>query len=447
MTYLSLKQQIQKRFGHLAFRQTRLTLGLALSVGFLLAVAQIIWDFQSQKGRVFEQFERMINTTSPTAAEALWSLDEELAKGVTQGLTSHPLIGSARIESYNGVVLSEHTAPREETKAGLFDFLFGRFNRVETVPLYHYSGNGTNQLGSLTLEIDGRDAWAQFSERVSFVLVAGLLRALILAAVLYALFYKTLTKPIAQYIEWLKRLNPDAPEEWTDSEPAVKDGYDLTEFGHLAASRFYQARQHFLDLEKTREELKSLNAELEQRVEERTAELNTALAHAEKLASTDPLTGLSNRRSFFELAEQRHAEWLRHHRPYALLMLDLDRFKYINDNYGHPVGDLVLQHVAKILTETKRKEDLLCRYGGEEFALLLPVTDDADIAGLAERFCKAIAERPVPLGESELTVTASFGLLPADALLNDFDKNVIRVDQVLYKAKESGRNQVAVHGE
>ena len=168
-------------------------------------------------------------------------------------------------------------------------------------------------------------------------------------------------------------------------------------------------------------------------------------AQVDRLATTDGLTGLLNRRHFFALATHELALSRRRAAPLTAAMLDIDHFKQINDRYGHPVGDQVIVTVAQRLTATVRGTDLLGRYGGEEFAVVLPDTDGDGSTILAERLRVVIGDRPIDTDAGPLTVTVSIGVgladYDADATLADL---LSRADKALYRAKESGRNRVVV---
>jgi diguanylate cyclase (GGDEF)-like protein/PAS domain S-box-containing protein len=155
-----------------------------------------------------------------------------------------------------------------------------------------------------------------------------------------------------------------------------------------------------------------------------------------RLASTDPLTGLFNRRAFFDRLEHDIARARRHGRPLSLAVFDLDHFKSVNDSYGHPIGDRVLGEFAARLMTERRDGDVIARVGGEEFALIMADTDGAGAELCAERDRRAIAEEPFP-GVGELTT--SIGICALDSA--DDAKQLFRqADRALYWAKASGRN-------
>ncbi|TWI63927.1 diguanylate cyclase (GGDEF)-like protein [Desulfobotulus alkaliphilus] len=159
--------------------------------------------------------------------------------------------------------------------------------------------------------------------------------------------------------------------------------------------------------------------------------------------SEDALTGCYNRREFDRQLERHLAAVKRHGKDFALVFFDLDHFKAVNDSYGHLAGDAVLRSVALEVRRKIRAGDLLCRYGGEEFALLLPETNGEKAADLAERLRLAIEGLRVEAGEAlGLQVTASFGVAEADASMDSQDM-VAQADAMLYRAKNQGRNGVA----
>ncbi|MDJ0387528.1 diguanylate cyclase [Roseomonas sp. E05] len=185
--------------------------------------------------------------------------------------------------------------------------------------------------------------------------------------------------------------------------------------------------------------LAEANHLLERRVAERTAELR-------RLADTDALTGLANRRSFLAQAQAALQRAAGAGRPFALLAFDLDHFKAINDGAGHAGGDLVLRRVAECCMARLRRQDLLGRLGGEEFAIALPETDFAEAEHIAERMRAVLASIRLPAGAPAEHLSASFGLALARAGEARLEDLLRRADAALYAAKHAGRDQVRVAG-
>jgi diguanylate cyclase (GGDEF)-like protein len=166
-------------------------------------------------------------------------------------------------------------------------------------------------------------------------------------------------------------------------------------------------------------------------------------ADLEILATTDGLTSLLNRRHFESLARVEWARFQRYGRPLSLMLLDIDKFKSVNDRFGHDAGDLVIKAVAHICKSTKREPDVLARIGGEEFVLLLPETDENSAGIAAERLRKAVQEHPLSLPDgATLQVTISIGLAGAALSMASFEILLKRADEALYEAKRTGRNKV-----
>ena len=160
-----------------------------------------------------------------------------------------------------------------------------------------------------------------------------------------------------------------------------------------------------------------------------------------RLATTDPLTGLANRRAFFDALEIEVARSRRYPRPLSLLMVDVDGLRVVNDTRGHPAGDRVLAALAAILREGVREVDLPARYGGDEFAVLLPETPLDGAAIAAERLRAAVAGASFDDG---LVLTLSVGVAATPPLEADAEKLVAEADAALYRAKNAGGNRVAL---
>jgi diguanylate cyclase (GGDEF)-like protein len=164
---------------------------------------------------------------------------------------------------------------------------------------------------------------------------------------------------------------------------------------------------------------------------------------AEQLAQLDPLTGINNRRAFYDRATPIWNSTLRHGRNLSVVLLDIDNFKQINDAYGHAHGDEVLIATANALMQSVRQEDVAARWGGEEFILLLPETDHEEAVALAERLRVTIAGIRLKHAGGEITFTASFGVAQRETHQGTLDSLISTADSYLYQSKEMGRNRVS----
>jgi diguanylate cyclase (GGDEF)-like protein len=160
------------------------------------------------------------------------------------------------------------------------------------------------------------------------------------------------------------------------------------------------------------------------------------------LAGTDSLTGLMSRRQFLSVAQGDVERAKRYNKPLSCLVIDIDHFKAINDNYGHAVGDIVLQRVAAVCKSELRGGDYVGRIGGEEFAIILPETAMLDAFIVAERFLATLAATDIKVAGHEIRVTASVGIADYAAVEGTLDQLLQAADIAMYDAKNSGRNRV-----
>lgn len=246
-------------------------------------------------------------------------------------------------------------------------------------------------------------------------------------------------------------LNAEAARPW--AQAAAREGFSaaaafpLWQAGKvIAVLALYAASKDFFD-----EELSSLILRL---TEDVSLALDNMALDAERqrmeevlreMATTDALTGLPNRRHFLERMEEQLARVKRKvTQNAAVLMLDLDHFKQINDRHGHAVGDAVLRHFAHLVRDDLRKIDLVGRLGGEEFSIVLPGADPAAGLIFAERLCRQVADSPLLQDGQAIPFTVSIGITALHAQDADADAALMRADEALYRAKESGRNRALI---
>ncbi|WP_197030659.1 GGDEF domain-containing protein [Halomonas sp. BC04] len=196
-----------------------------------------------------------------------------------------------------------------------------------------------------------------------------------------------------------------------------------------------QRRQFALLIEE-----RNINRQLQAEIDERR-QLEQQLR---VMASTDHLTGIANRRHFFELAERELNRTKREGTPLAICMVDIDLFKELNDHHGHAVGDLVLATIASCCASVLRDTDIIGRYGGEEFIIALPQADTATATLIAERLRRKVSGLSLPmLGDTPmLSVTVGISHVAEDEMT--LEPAMLRADEALYEGKAQGRNRVVV---
>lgn len=220
-------------------------------------------------------------------------------------------------------------------------------------------------------------------------------------------------------------------------------GVYVWEFQNTVNKRWYQCRDQAITWVDGRIVRMEVATDITDR-KQAEGELQAAKNRAEQLAHLDELTGLNNRRAFFDFGNRAVKQAIRYQHPVAVIMMDIDHFKNINDNYGHSVGDEVLRNAAITLQNTVRAIDIAARIGGEEFAIILPETDKDEASQLAERLRANIENTSIEHGSKTLKITASFGISVSRTTEQTLESMLTLADDALYIAKKKGRNQVKV---
>jgi len=177
-----------------------------------------------------------------------------------------------------------------------------------------------------------------------------------------------------------------------------------------------------------------------------TAAIHNAKLHSavQYLAVIDPLTDIYNRRGFFERAQGLFEQARQHNRPVSAMMIDADFFKQVNDQFGHDIGDIVLQKLVERCKVSLRDSDMICRYGGEEFAIFLAESDLTGAEIVAQRLFKSVSATPIETEIGQVSITISIGVASANQNCATFHQLLKHADRALQKAKSQGRNQIQV---
>jgi diguanylate cyclase len=235
-------------------------------------------------------------------------------------------------------------------------------------------------------------------------------------------------------------------------ESSVREATSLGELKSGVQARIETIRTHLADHRRAEERRQAeLQMQLNQAtarltaMESETAQLRTNLQQRHEQAMVDALTGIPSRLAYEDRLAHEYAQWRRYQTPLTLMMADIDRFKQINDSYGHKAGDKALRLIARLLKQALRETDFIARYGGEEFVILLTQTPAAQAADVAEKLRAVVEKAEFNNGDERIPITLSIGFSSFRA--SDGPEEVFaRADAALYRAKARGRNQVCGEG-
>jgi diguanylate cyclase (GGDEF)-like protein len=302
----------------------------------------------------------------------------------------------------------------------------------------------------------GIDMYAdEVDAKLSQIRLAGFLSlalSLILAMIFSRFLSLNFTRRIMGVADRLAGIVPDQ-----SVEAVVEKGDELNQLSDAFDRMSRRLEHNREEIEKSQSALRQAHDELEQRVNDRTGELvetNRKLRQEiserkymeqrlEELSRTDYLTGVLNRRAITRALQETQSSVSSEKESFCTILLDLDHFKQINDEHGHAVGDHALRHAVERVRHGIRENDLLGRWGGEEFLIVTPRTSMEEAQGLAERLCRYLADTQVSTDGVSVTVTGSFGVtryVPGE----NIDSCLKRTDDALYAAKRQGRNRIVV---
>jgi diguanylate cyclase (GGDEF)-like protein len=396
---------------------------IALSIS---AVMSVSLTFMTQRTESLHHLQQISDIASENLTAALAFSDSASASRLLGSLRANPHIQAAIIHDEQLKPFSDYLSPGADTTAvrqylnGLDQMAARRrdplidpntaqesldFNYLHAITPIVFEGK---VLGTLTLVSDNQELKNTLSYYLVMQTVISVLTLVIIAFISIRL-QRVFTAPIFHLIDAIREI-------------AQTKNYSLS-VSTTQNDEFKRLYSHFNDM----------IAE----IRERDGQLN-------RLATTDPLTGLPNRRHAMEVMQTMVTRACRKRESFGLVMFDVDYFKKVNDEYGHPVGDTVLREVATIMAHTAREYDLVARIGGEEFLVLCDNSDLDTTRMIAERMRAEVEKAVIQTVDSgPLRVTVSAGVYAAVPPTEDADLPLKWVDAALYHAKESGRNRVS----
>ena len=271
-----------------------------------------------------------------------------------------------------------------------------------------------------------------------------------LFAVLIYFMTRILAAPLIRIIDFVRQVTTENLDQQLD----IHFSRELDSLATSLNEMTGRLKQNFRQIEAQQAELSRYNQELEQQVQDRTKDLKDAYVQLEEayektkcVAATDYLTGIANRRSFFESAAKEVSRSARDTTPLCLLELDFDDFKRVNDTYGHAAGDKVLVHAVSRIQQCLRNYDLLGRLGGEEFAMLLPNTPFDQGKQIGKRIYEAVATSSVEHEGHQIRISISIGFAFRAVCGDDIESVLYEADRALYMAKKMGKNRLVAFSE
>ena len=405
------------RFKSLTWKQTNLVVFTALFFAIAIFIVEIALVVVSTKQQLTTTQQELLDSVEQPAANAVWALDDNLARQTLEGATKVEHVGSAVIELDDGsmfVSVSNNKQNNSQTFISLSNKLFDDLKEISR-PLYrpfYFEGTQQQQLiGTLTVFYDTQELTNTLFSQLRFSFFATLARALLLTLVLSVVFHRFLTQPIARISEAIDKIEPDSPDE---NLLPMSNAHKDDELG-LVTSKFNQI---LIQFSQTQSKLR-------------------------KMATRDPLTGLPNRTLLLETIAVTIQRSRVHKRSFALMFIDLDRFKNINDSLGHALGDQFLARIARILERFVGDKGTVSRLGGDEFVILADTVHTPDQA--ADFVDKLLIQLNVPiqLNEHAIHPAASIGIsiYPEDG--NSAEDLIRHADIAMYSAKAAGSNQWA----
>ncbi|MGI2015166.1 putative bifunctional diguanylate cyclase/phosphodiesterase [Shewanella oncorhynchi] len=405
------------RFKSLTWKQTNLVVFTALFFAIAIFIVEIALVVVSTKQQLTTTQQELLDSVEQPAANAVWALDDNLARQTLEGAIKVEHVGSAVIELDDGsmfVSVSNNKQNNSQTFISLSNKLFDDLKEISR-PLYrpfYFEGTQQQQLiGTLTVFYDTQELTNTLFSQLRFSFFATLARALLLTLVLSVVFHRFLTQPIARISEAIDKIEPDSPDE---NLLPMSNAHKDDELG-LVTSKFNQI---LIQFSQTQSKLR-------------------------KMATRDPLTGLPNRTLLLETIAVTIQRSRVHKRSFALMFIDLDRFKNINDSLGHALGDQFLARIARILERFVGDKGTVSRLGGDEFVILADTVHTPDQA--ADFVDKLLIQLNVPiqLNEHAIHPAASIGIsiYPEDG--NSAEDLIRHADIAMYSAKAAGSNQWA----
>ncbi|PKN94035.1 MAG: hypothetical protein CVU44_06425 [Chloroflexi bacterium HGW-Chloroflexi-6] len=418
---------------------TGLVSSLTVSGVFILTIISIQLEKQYFQQDLESQADLLLETTSLSLRDPLYNLQVDELWDLARALSDNPdLIFFIAYDSEGKILVDSRNA--EPAFSQIVDPLGNTLIGLQSHQIYRewredqYISGRSVVLGNQTIgAIAASLSTSPLKEKISDMTIESIFLALatgLAGALLGFWLANQITIPLSELAHGADQMSKGNMSIRVNSGSNDEIGQLARVFNLMVAS-----------IQEREKALRDLAVGLEKTVDERTAALREKTATLEQMAITDPLTKILNRRHFFTLAEKEIAKATRNRRPLAIILIDADYFKQINDTHGHPFGDQMLINLTSMIQLNIRAMDIFARYGGEEFILLMPETGAESAFLTAERLRKIVTNSPQLHDGKKINLSISLGVACWDETSEtSITTLVARADQALYESKRGGRN-------
>lgn len=395
------------------------------AITFIVTSAQILIEYYDTKNSIYKELVSLENIFSQSLKNAIWDMNVDQINSLSRSIYSLTIIKEVIITDASGNVLFQQSAKDISKK---FSHEFNIYNEYNDKTVF---------IAKAVISSDNNSVIDVVKTGIYLILLNAIIKSTILWFLFMWAFKITLTKPLKDITEQIGFINFDNMDYKKISVDLDKES-EL----YLLQNKFNSMIEKITEQKNTILNIKeSYLIKLESEVKERTIELEKSNFLLTQMAATDYLTGIKNRRSFYEMSEQYLLISKRNSTPLCVLMCDIDNFKSINDRYGHKIGDEALKAFAKKCENILRQSDLFGRIGGEEFAITLLDTQINNAQILAEKIIKHTSEILI---DNNISFTVSIGVAQIQQDDNSIDDIMARADKALYQAKKNGRNRAVL---
>ncbi len=429
-----IQKNISKKEDRVLLKKRNLSKQLlksVLTIYFVITIVitalHVYVDYSYTKMHIKDDLQSIANIFKPALQTALWDLNDAQLEAIADGALQEPLVYKIVVKDEKGKILVKKVS-KQFSQEKIFDETL-----AFAFPIYQEFNNLHIHLADVVIYSDKIAIFNRLKVNFGMIVLNAFLKSTVLILLFIVAFRRRLERPLQSLTKSIERLDWEQKHNRVVNVELVYDN-ELSilqaKFNELLAKISSEEEKRFTLIEKQK-------TQLEYDVLQRTQELETLNEKLQMLAKTDTLTQLYNRSKIDETLALRLKDFHRHGRVFSVIMVDIDFFKKVNDEYGHLVGDTILKTIANILKENIRETDIVGRWGGEEFLIICEATTKEGSFTLAEHIRKIIETYDF---EAVGHKTASFGVAQIEKGFRVEDL-IKAADDALYEAKASGRNK------